>query len=467
MLGSFLCASTVPITNTGHEVSRLLGAPPSYVGFDDPNKGDDEGGKGGDGDKKNQKSGKAPIALLARQNLVASRKGSKCPITIILLDEIEKAHTSLKDALLAIFDKGKIRLANNTETDFTDCIFFMTSNLGMEQLEEFGRQIGFHIEAPKEPTEADIAQVVNKELKRHFRPEFLKRIDETVIFAPLTQHQLEKLVEMELGFVQDRIVQGLPWPDWFEIKFSAEVQPHILKLALKDSGGVAEVKQIIERDIIDALGGELEKKTIAGRDLVTVGYDNELCQLTFELAKGKGEPPKPAIESAPPESNSDTAGTKNKVPSGLAELRQLIAAKLIETESDRQLSQKTIHFGSEIGALSRKLGGLTKDLDGVQKTFMTAEAHKLLWSNVSNAYWFWKIYQGAAKSAGALPITTSDVEISLIQIRDRVGISKVSDKYDPHKDTSLNCMRYPQAGVLLLEKADDGSWKIRINAIFA
>ncbi len=135
----------------GHEVSRLLGAPPSYVGFDDPGKG---GSDDDQGDKKAAKASKGPTALLARQNLIASRKGSKTAITVILLDEIEKAHTSLKDVLLAIFDKGKIHLANNTETDFTDCIFFMTSNLGMEQLENFGHSIGFGTQEITQPGES-------------------------------------------------------------------------------------------------------------------------------------------------------------------------------------------------------------------------------------------------------------------------------------------------------------------------
>jgi hypothetical protein len=447
----------------GHEVSRLLGAPPSYVGFDAPGGNDDDQG----GDKKNAKAPKAPTALLARQNLVASRKGSKTPITIILLDEIEKAHTSLKDVLLAIFDKGKIRLANNTETDFTDCIFFMTSNLGMEQLENFGRTMGFFNREPKEPTEADVAQVVNKELKQHFRPEFLKRVDETVIFAPLTQDQLDKLVAMELGFVQDRIVKGLPAEAWFEIKFAEGVHAHILAVTAKEGGGVAEVKQTIERDIIDVLAGELEKKTIAGRDLITVGFDKGLSVLTFDQEKGKGVPPMAADSTAPDKGESVTATpAKAKVPADLLELRQLIAAKLAASESERQLSQSTITFGTELSVLSRKLGGQTKDLDSVQKTFMTSEAHKLLWSKVSNAYWFWKIYQGAAKSASALPIKSSDVETSLANIRDAIGIRRVSDKYDPNKDTTVNGMRYLDAGVLLLEKGEDGNWKIRINAIF-
>ncbi|MBS1992248.1 MAG: ATP-dependent Clp protease ATP-binding subunit [Cyanobacteria bacterium SZAS LIN-3] len=446
----------------GHEVSRLLGAPPSYVGFDSPpGKGDDDNSSGG------KKDGKAPTALLARQNLVASRKGSKVPITVILLDEIEKAHTSLKDVLLAIFDKGKIRLANNVETDFTDCIFFLTSNLGMEQLEQFGRSIGFAVKEATQPTEDDVAQVVHKELRKHFRPEFLKRLDETVIFAPLTQNQLQELVSMELGFVQDRICSGLPAPDWFEVKFKDEVTPHILALTLRNDGGVAEVKQIIEREVIDALGGELEKKTIAGQDLVLIGVD-EGGRLTFELGKGQGQPPKP---SQVRENKPEPVEVKYKQPSPLQQLRDLIETKLVETAGDKHLSQKTIYFGKEIGTLSKKLGGAANDLDEVQKTFMTAEAHKLLWSKVSNAYWFWKIYQGAAKSATELPIKVSDVHSSLAAIRDLTGISKVNESYNPHTDKPVNTMRYMQEGVLLLEQVEgkdgkESTWVIRVNAIY-
>ena len=451
----------------GHEVSRLLGAPPSYVGFDDPNgKGGSDDNQGAD--QKAQKASKGPTALLARQNLIASRKGSKCPITVILLDEIEKAHTSLKDVLLAIFDKGKIRLANNTETDFTDCIFFLTSNLGMEQLENFGRSIGFRTQEIQQPTEKDIADVVKKELKKHFRPEFLKRLDETVIFAPLTQNQLEKLIELELGFVQDRILQGLAAGDWFEVKFAAAVQAHLLNLALINDGGVAEVKQIIEREIIDALGGELEKKTIAGRDLVMIGLDTNLGKLTFDLTKGAGTPPKAPIVTSTDKPVASTLPVKNKVPSDLLELRQLIALKLIETEADRQIATRTISLGKELTSLSMKYGGKNStDLDTVQKSFMTVEAHKLLWSKTANAHWFWKIYQGAAQAATALPLITTDVEVALESIRSSIGVQKVSPNYDPHKDTPVNGMRYLQAGVLLLEKAENSTtWSIKINALF-
>jgi ATP-dependent Clp protease ATP-binding subunit ClpA len=298
----------------GHEVSRLLGAPPSYRDSDDP-------------------SSNSPIAILARQNLIASRKGSACPITVILLDEIEKAHASLKDLLLAIFDKGKTRLANNCETDFTDCMFFLTSNLGMEQLEEFGHIRGFCTQKVKPIEEKDVAAVVTKELRNHFRPEFLKRLDETVIFAPLSQNQLEKLVEMELGFVQDRIVAALPPCDQFEVQFTPDVQSHVLRLAQENDGGVAEVKQVIERDIIDTLGGELEKGTIVGGDVVVIGFDKQLEVLTFHLADHKNlslaqkQSREPAVDSEPAKWPA-VGGSDGKRPVLLnaVELRQLVAS---------------------------------------------------------------------------------------------------------------------------------------------
>jgi len=441
----------------GHEVSRLLGAPPSYVGFDDPSKNDDD-----QGDKKNAKTGKGPTALLARANLLASRKGSKCPVTIILLDEIEKAHTSLKDTLLAIFDKGKIRLANNVETDFTDCIFYLTSNLGMEQLEEFGRSIGFQTREILPPTEKDVAAVVGKELKKHFRPEFLKRLDETVIFAPLNQHQLEQLVQMELGFIQERVTQGLPETSWFEIKCSTQVENHVLALAQKTEGGVAEIKQIIEREIIDALGVELEKKTIAGGDLVNVDFDKEQGKLTFALARGKGQLPK-----ATSANGTARVIVKAKASTGLQLLKELIEIKLKEAEPERQIMQRTIRYGSELGALAKSLGGEAKDLESIQKSFMTAEAHRLFWSKVSNVYWFWKIYQQAAAVATDRPITLSDVQMALQNIRTAIGINKVAANYDPNKDTTVNGMLYLQEGILLLSKAEDKStWEIVVNPIY-
>jgi hypothetical protein len=112
------------------------------------------------------------------------------------------------------------------------------------------------------------------------------------------------------------------------------------------------------------------------------------------------------------------------------------------------------------------MGGATRDLDSVQRTFMTVEAHKLLWSKVSTAYWFWKIYQGAGEAARALPITEKDVQVSLDAIHDSVGLKKIWPNYDPDKDSTVNGMRYLRLGVLILEKAENGAWKIRTNAIF-
>jgi ATP-dependent Clp protease ATP-binding subunit ClpC len=450
----------------GHEVSRLLGAPPSYVGYDAPSDNDEA-------EKKNPKAGKKPTALLARENLVASRKGSKTPITVILFDEIEKAHTSLKDTLLAIFDKGKIRLANNTETDFTDCIIYLTSNLGMDKLEQFGKSIGFTVREVKEPSEGDVAEVVSKELKGHFRPEFLKRLDEVVIFAPLTQSQIADLVLMELGFVQDRVNEALGTSKRFTIKFDEAVQKHVLTVAEATEGGVAEIKQIIERDIIDALGGELEKNTIAGGDHIDVGVepgDDGALRLTFSLTR-KVEAVEPAAASVADNVPTDGQNKDQAVPVSpkMQALRDLIAAKLVQDEviEGRQKMQHTIYFGRELGALATKHGGQSSDLESVQRSFMTEEAHRLLWSKTSNAYWFWKIYQGAAKATSSLPIQVSDVHASLTAIRKTVGITQVSPKYNAENDKRVNVIRYMHAGVLLLDKAEgETDYKISYNAIF-
>jgi hypothetical protein len=156
------------------------------------------------------------------------------------------------------------------------------------------------------------------------------------------------------------------------------------------------------------------------------------------------------------------------VPDDLKQLRSMISQKIVQTTVERQTWQRTINLGPELGVLAQKLGGQSSpDLDIVQRTFVTDEAQRLIWSKVSNAHWFWRIYAEAAKASRSLPIDASDVQVALDALRDSVGIRKVSPNYNPNTDTRVNVMRYMQAGVLLLEKPEgEGEWKIRINMLF-
>ncbi|MDR1544286.1 MAG: ATP-dependent Clp protease ATP-binding subunit [Prevotellaceae bacterium] len=155
-----------------HSVSRLIGAPPGYVGYE-------EGGQ-------------------------ITEKVRRKPYSIILLDEIEKAHTDVFNILLQVLDEGRLTDSLGRKIDFKNTIIIMTSNVGTRQLKDFGRGIGFVI--PDEKTEKEHANnVIKKALTKTFSPEFLNRIDDVVIFEQLDKASLYKIIEIELSNLTKRL----------------------------------------------------------------------------------------------------------------------------------------------------------------------------------------------------------------------------------------------------------------------
>ncbi|GEM_PF-3285718 len=426
-----------------HQIQQLLGAPPSYVGYKDPK--EQEKAKPGQVD---------PSALFSRANLIASRKGSAVPVTIVLLDEIEKASPEFLDVLLGIFDKGKIRLANNSDTDFTDCIFFMTSNLAMEEVEKLSNPIGFRTRE-QEVTEKEIGSIVKQALKRRFRPEFLKRIDEVVIFAPLTQAQLEGVVELEIKLLKDRIRQHVEKPRRFAVKVEEPARRFILKVALADNGGVAEIKHVIDTRVSDVLGNELAKGTIRGGDLVVVDHVEGEEALSFLLHRGEADPSElEDLETPAPGAQKGQSGARNALPAPnataretLTRLRELCATKLVDHADSRSKTEKSIIIGPELKRLVAEMGHRTAgwDWDKYHLAIFEADAYQLFWSKIQSTYWYWALLQGCLNAASELPIDIQDVRQALLSLRKQEGV--VND-YNLQSNTVV--ARLAVKGLLLL-----------------
>jgi ATP-dependent Clp protease ATP-binding subunit ClpC len=159
-----------------HSVSRLIGSPPGYVGFD-------EGGQLTD---------------------AVRRK----PYSVILLDEIEKAHRDVFNIFLQIMDDGHLTDSKGRKVNFKNTIIIMTSNIGSERFYSQKPQIGFALEDEKEDRREEntgVELAVMNELKRHFKPEFLNRIDETIIFHGMTKEMLSGIVDILLGEVTETL----------------------------------------------------------------------------------------------------------------------------------------------------------------------------------------------------------------------------------------------------------------------
>lgn len=193
-----------------HTISRLFGAPPGYVGYE-------EGGQ-------------------------LTEKIKVKPYSIILFDEIEKAHKDVFATLLQILDDGQMTDGLGKTINFKNCIIIMTSNLGVKKVQEFGQGIGFGSNLMSDENKK---KTIEKELKKFFAPEFLNRIDDTVIFNTLKDDDVEKIANIELNTVRKRINEL-----GYEIQFDNTIGKMIAKAGFDDLNGARPLKRSIQ-DIIE------------------------------------------------------------------------------------------------------------------------------------------------------------------------------------------------------------------------
>ena len=207
-----------------HNVSRLVGAPPGYVGFD-------EGG----------------------QLTEAVRRKS---YAVVLLDEIEKAHPEVFNMLLQILEDGHLSDAKGRRVDFRNCIIIMTSNLGARQLQT-NSSLGFRQQGDTDELRATAShdlmkEKVDKELKATFRPEFLNRIDATVVFRSLTVDEIRLIVDLMLARVRDRLkAQGMI------LEVTQAAKDHVIKIGYDVAYGARPLRRVIQNMIEDVLAEQL------------------------------------------------------------------------------------------------------------------------------------------------------------------------------------------------------------------
>jgi ATP-dependent Clp protease ATP-binding subunit ClpC len=207
-----------------HNVSRLVGAPPGYVGFD-------EGGQ--------------LTEAVRRKNYA-----------VVLLDEVEKAHPEVFNILLQILEDGQLTDAKGRRVDFRNCIIIMTSNLGAKQLQS-GASLGFRAvadnDAAREQNSYEIMrEKVQAELKNNFRPEFLNRIDATVVFRTLTMEEIREIVDLMLKRVREQLKA-----QQMGLEVSQEAKDHLIKLGWDPAYGARPLRRVIQNLIEDVLAEHL------------------------------------------------------------------------------------------------------------------------------------------------------------------------------------------------------------------
>lgn len=216
-------------------VSRLVGAPPGYVGYE-------EGG-------------------------LLTEKVRKNPYCVVLLDEIEKAHPDVFNLLLQVFDDGHLTDSNGRKVNFKNTIIIMTSNLGSRDLSKGG--LGFSRDASS--LEARAKSSVETELKKLFTPEFLNRLDDHIIFQPLTKEALRKIVDIQLTELAKRVLERK-----IEITFSDSVKDRLVEVAHDPAFGARPLRRKIQNLIEDKIAEEYLRKTFSEDDSIRVEFDGEV-----------------------------------------------------------------------------------------------------------------------------------------------------------------------------------------------
>ncbi|MBM3118889.1 MAG: AAA family ATPase [Chloroflexi bacterium] len=225
-----------------HTVSRLIGAPPGYVGYEE--------------------AGQLTEAVRRR------------PFRVILFDEVEKAHPDVFNILLQILEDGRLTDGHGRTVDFKNTVVIMTSNLGTQ---EFQRQaIGFSRQEKGE--QQRLKSAVETELKRTFRPEFLNRIDDIIIFQPLTQEHLEKIVDLLILEVEKRLADRN-----IKLELDDEAKSWLLKEGYEPAFGARPLRRAIQRHVENPLSGRILQGDIKDGDTVVVGVEGE--RLTFSNKK--------------------------------------------------------------------------------------------------------------------------------------------------------------------------------------
>jgi len=233
-------------------VSRLIGAPPGYVGYE-------EGGQ-------------------------LTEKVRRKPYSVILLDEIEKAHPDIYNILLQVLDDGQLTDGLGRKVDFKNTLIIMTSNIGVRQLKDFGEGVGFATAARIQNADENNKAVIEKALKRTFSPEFLNRIDDVVIFNSLTKENIFEIIDILMKGVMKRLNNM-----GFSLQLTAEAKEFIAEKGYDVQFGARPLHRAIQKYLEDSLAEEILSMNVKQGDILIADLDKENQKIKFEFGKKEEE----------------------------------------------------------------------------------------------------------------------------------------------------------------------------------
>jgi ATP-dependent Clp protease ATP-binding subunit ClpA len=240
-----------------HEIAKLIGSPPGYLGHRETHP-------------------------LITQEALSANHTDKLKLSFLLFDEIEKASDALWQLLLGMLDKATLTLGDNRRVDLSQTVIFMTSNLGGGEITEL-MEGGMGFIQPKDKPITGLDEKVEKTAveaaRRKFSPEFMNRLDKIVVFHPLKRDQLEEVLEIELGQVQQRVLETARGQFLFRVTSAA--REFLLTEGTDQRYGARHLKRAIERNIVYPLANLLATEQVHVGDLICIDFDKKESCLTF------------------------------------------------------------------------------------------------------------------------------------------------------------------------------------------
>jgi len=232
-------------------VSRLVGAPPGYVGYE-------EGGQ-------------------------LTEKVRRKPYSVVLLDEIEKAHPDVFNILLQVLDDGILTDGLGRRVDFRNTIIIMTSNIGVRDLKDFGTGIGFASAQKRESEEEAMKSTIQNALKRAFSPEFLNRLDDVIVFNSLQRENIHKIIDITLKKLFDRIMQI-----GYNVELTDKAKDFIAEKGYDHQFGARPLNRAIQKYLEDPVAEEILRGEVEEGGTIMADYEGKGDVITIKVKKAKG-----------------------------------------------------------------------------------------------------------------------------------------------------------------------------------
>lgn len=229
-------------------VSRLIGAPPGYVGYD-------QGGQ-------------------------LTEKVRRKPHCVILLDEIEKAHEDIWNIMLQVLDEGQLTDGLGRRVNFKNSLIIMTSNIGVKDLNAFGKSIGFQVNSSGVTEDARVRSILEKALKNKFKPEFLNRIDESIVFNSLKPDDMNKIIHNEIAKLEGRIGEM-----GYKLKINKAATDFLAKEGYDEVYGARPLTRVIQRHVEDLISDEILSGNVKEGDILSIGFDKTTNTITLKSGK--------------------------------------------------------------------------------------------------------------------------------------------------------------------------------------